>query len=226
MRMTKLMMGLGMSLFALVSLPSCNDNDGMDPSLELYQQYEVIVTSTAKAAYANFRIGSAAGERVELTDGSWLKINALDTYYQQSVSATDPEFNYAVVLGSNHNKAIFTFHRSKDMELRNSVSFENLPRIGIDTGLTSVTNGTPLNLDLAGIDPMDIDVTLRTDGATPTVYRAMYGPRGFEFQGVPAGTYTLVADYVQVTPTESNDGNAGGSITLISRNYREKVSVN
>lgn len=226
MRVTKLFAGLGLSLLALLPLTSCeDDNNGMDPSLQLYQQYEVIVQPGVKAAYANFRLGSAAGDRVELTDGSWLKINALTTYYQPSVSATDPEFNYAVVLDSHHNKAIFTFHRSDDMELRNEVSLENLPRIGIPLEAKSITNGVPVSLTLGEVSPTDTDVTLRTTGAKSEIYHAQYGPLGYEFRDVPAGEYTLVADYVQVTPTGSNDGNAGGSITVISRSILEKVRV-
>ena len=227
MRVTKLFAGLGLSLLALLSLPSCeDDNNGMDPSLQLYQQYEVIVTSAGKAAYANFRMGSAAGDRVELTDGSWLKINALTTYYQPSVSATDPEFNYVAVLDENHKRAIFTFHRSKETELVNEVSLENLPRIGIPVEARNITNGVPVNFALGDIEPTQADITLRTTSGKSNVYRAQYTPLGFEFRDVPAGTYSLVADYVQVTPTESNDGKAGGTIAVVSRNFLENVKVN
>ncbi len=214
------------SLLALSTLSSCNEElDGMDPAIELYQQYEVIVTDSAKVAYANFRVGSAAGERVQLTDGSWIMMNAMSAYYQQPISATDPEFNYITVLDARHNQAIFTFHRAKDLDIVNSVSLENLPSVEIPASLAFVENGNPVPLDLGGVNPMKLDVILLSESLTGSIYHAQYTPAGFVFNSVPAGNYTFVVDYIDVTPTESNDGKAGGSITVIRRNFRNLVTV-
>ena len=214
------------SLLALSTLSSCNEElDGMDPAIELYQQYEVIVTDKAKAAYANFRIGSAAGERVQLTDGSWIMMNAMSAYYQQSISATDPEFNYITVLDSLHKSVNFVFHRAKDKDIVNSVSIADLPSVEIPDSVESVENGSPVPLELGSVNPMNIDVILSSESLTGSVYHAQYTPVGFVFNSVPAGNYTLVADYVKVTPTENNDGKAGGSITVIRRKFRNLVTV-
>ena len=90
----------------------------------------------------------------------------------------------------------------------------------------NITNGVPVNFTLGDIEPTQADITLRTTSGKSNVYQAQYTPLGFEFRDVPAGTYSLVADYVQVTPTESNDGKAGGSIAVVSRNFLENVKVN
>lgn len=214
------------SALASVSVTSCDNNDGMDSSLSIYQQYEVLVENGEAAAFANFREGTAAGQRLELTDGSWLMINALTTYYQKPISADEPEFNYSIMIPENHTKVNFVFHRSKDVELVNSVEMSEATVIKLPSNLDNITNGNILTLDYKGINPSEIDVYLVSEGTVSETYHSATFADGVIFTGVPAGKYTLVADAVKVLPTQQNDGSAKGSITLIGRSTLSHVNVN
>lgn len=215
-------------LLAAFPFVACDEDNGLDPDLEIFQEYEVIVTPEQKAAFANFRIGTAAGPRIALSGGSTLTINALTPYYFETESPTVPEFNYGVYLSPNHQLAKFVFTRSDNMVLTNTVSLENLPRVTIPSGLYTVSNGVPVELELGELDFMKVVVSLVADTSVkePVVHRAVATPSGFIFRDVPADKYTLFVDYVEVVPTVENDRGASGAITVISRNYKQNVNVN
>lgn len=216
-----------MALMAML-LAACDNNDGMDSALSIYQQYEVLVSNGSKGAFANFRENTATGRRLELTDGSWLMINALTSYFEESKSETDPEFNYSTMIDPAHKRVIFTFHRSKDVDLVNILNLPESTGIAIPSGITEITNDVPIDF------PMDeyaytgnLDIKLVSSGLNPVSYHATILNNRIVFTNVPAGTgYFLIADVVSVTPTTQNDGNAGGSITLILRNQRSNITVN
>lgn len=231
MKAIRLMTAAALTALLATAAGCSDDNDGVSPGDSIFQQYEVTVFPEGnKAAFANFRLGSATGERVELTDGSWLMINAMTCYYQEPTSPTVPEFNYSMVIPANHEEAIFTFRRSKDVELVNSVKLGGERFVTLPEDIKTVANGERIPLGLGDIEPGTVEVKLydvshQTLGIIDS-YPATVFADFCVFDNVPAGTYTLAADVVTVAPTTQNDGTAGGTITKRARVTRQDIKVN
>lgn len=208
---------------------SCTEDTGMNSNYSLFQQYEVLVSENGNSAYANFRLGTAAGDRVELTNGTNLKINALDTYYQESISATEPEFNYSTTLDYNHKKAIFTFHRRANLDLVNEVEFNSIPYVSFKKPTQDIKKDTSYEIEMGDLLPYEVRIYLLGTGETGISDSAPMGvvsPNGkVTFSNVESGVYRMVIDAVRTYPTTQNDGEAGGSITLIKRKIVNNVRV-
>lgn len=222
-----------LAAFALLlsgaAFQSCGDEDGMDPTLRIYQQYEVLVNGDEKSAFANFRIGGANGDRIQLTNGSEINVNALTMWYSEPESATEPEFLYAAELEKNHGKAIFVFRRTDDRVLTNEISFDYILPVGIPAELEKVSNGTPFALNFPTQPRSGVTYKVMLTGGTSQerTYEGMLSPVDDRvvFTGVPNGTYIFTVDASVTVPTTVNDGEASGTITLIQRAQKRAVKV-
>lgn len=212
---------IGVALFG-----SCSDDDGMDKDLNLYQEYEVYLSKELKAGYANFRKNGSQGERMELTNGSKLTINAIDTYY---LGDAGNEFNYSAEIDSRHTKAVFKFTRSKNNVLTNEISFDVIPDVTFPDDLSEISLDDPtFRVNLNGADPASVNVYFMStyDGPNATPYPAFVGFDGIcSAGGVPPGNYTLYAESEITVPTVQNDGFAGGQIHLIKRESKRNVRI-
>lgn len=206
-------------------LTSCSDDDGMDESLSIFQEYAVVIQDNEKACYANFRLGSAAGERLELTNGSTIQCNTLDMIYLESESADEPPYNYVCVVYQNHQKAIFTFKRAKNKTYVNTIEFDLIPDISLPT-IDGLSNGSSFKLDLGGAEAAANDISVTLGNNNGDIYPLMVMADGtVNVSGIPAGYYTLTADITTVIPTQENDGSAKGSMRLTKRKTRNAVKV-
>lgn len=216
-------------LLSGAAFQSCSDDDGMDSTLSIYQQYEVLVNGEDKSAFANFRIGGANGDRIQLTNGSEINVNALTMWYSEPESATEPEFLYASELEKNHRKAIFVFRRTDERVLTNEISFDYILPVGIPAELEKVSNGTPFALNFPTQPRSGVTYKVMLTGGTSQerTYDGMLSPVDDRvmFNGVPNGSYILTVDASVSIPTVDNDGEAGGSITLIRRTQKRAVKV-
>lgn len=216
-----------LALPAMLSLTSCSDDDGMDSSLSLFQEYFVLIQDGEKAGYANFRLGTAAGPRVELTNGSKVECNALEMVYFDIISENDPLYNYVSTIAANHKKAIFTFIRSKNKTYTNTIDFDVCPDIAIPSVL-NIRNGETIQLNMG--EDFDINevhnINASFSNGTIT-YDLTVTPAGvIHVDNIPAGYYKLTAEVSATMPTQENDGTAKGSITLTKRVTRAGISVN
>lgn len=208
---------------------SCSDDNGMDSSLDLYQQYEVVVADEGNAAFANFRVGSATGERIELTNGTNVVCNKLTMWFDEPQSLTQPEFTYSCTLDKNHKKAIFTFTRSHDSVLVNEVVFDSVLPVGLPEDLEEMKAGEEIRVAIPAQPNADVTyVAKMTGGSAEEKNVAGYVDvaRGMiSFPSLGNGNYTLTVDAVRTVATTANDGSAGGAITLIRRVSRKSVHV-
>lgn len=207
-------------------LGACSDDNGMDKDIYLYQEYEVFLSSELKAGYANFRKNGSQGERMELTNGSKLTINARDTYY---IGNEDNEFNYSAEIDPHHTKCVFKFTRSKNNVLTNEIMFDVIPDITFPGDLSEISLANPtFKVNLNGAQPSDVNIYLIStyDGPNATPYPVFVDFDGTcKVAGVPAGNYTLYADSQITVPTTENDGFAGGQIHMIKRASKRNVRI-
>lgn len=218
---------LAMAAMLCATMSSCDKEDGMDKYYNLFQQYCVIVADDGVAAFANFRLGGENGERVELTNGTNLTVNTLQAYYQESLSATDPEYNYSVLLDRNHKKAIFRFFRSKKLTIVNELGFDSIPTID-PPAINEYVEGSAIKLNLKGMLPSRVHCFFQQQGSTVTgkQYPGTVSPTGeVIFKDIPSGLYSLTIETSAVYPTKENDGTAGGSMQLIKRTGRHSIRV-
>lgn len=199
---------------------SCADSDEF-PDMQIYQQYEVLITPTSKAAFANLREGSASGQMLYFS-GEALTVNTKMMYYNENVPSDG--FNYSAYLDENHKKAIFSFNRKNNVTLVNEVEFGSIPEVEIPQDFVSVVPFGKYTFNLNGLSPENLEIWLgESSRRYDAVVNAFTGE--FSFAEVPVGTYDLNIDYVKVTPTTQNDGTAGGSIRLVRRQIRRAVTV-
>lgn len=228
---TTLRRGLLLPLALALVATGCDKdiNEHLSGDMAVYQQYEVFINgSELPGAFANFRDGSAFGERVQVDHGTAL-CNAMEMFYVPSVGADDPEFNYAVQLERNHTFARFTFKRSGKETLVNEIVYNDVPELKAPA-IDEIVSGQIYEFDMTSV-PADFDVEISLspsqtliDGTTARaeVNRAA---NEFSFFGLKSGTYTLRVDVVKTAPTVMNDTPAGGLMRVVRRSSRNEVKV-
>lgn len=212
----------------LSSLASCSDDNGMDSALDLYQEYEVLITRTSRAAFANFRLGSATGERVKLTNGTTATCNMLTMWYTEPISPTEPEFSYAATLDMNHTKAVFRFNRNNEQSLVNEISFDEVKPVTIPADLEDIPASGEIHLEFPVQEgPVSYRAVLVKDNSARDEFNGLVDPArsSATFVGLEPGNYSLTVDAYKTVPTTANDGGAKGSITLIQRSTRNRVTL-
>lgn len=203
---------------ALLFAGGCN-NDPENP-VGLYQEYEVFIDGTAKSAFANFRLGDERGLRVKLDSKASMLCNTHTMFYNMD----DPFFNYFVSLEPNHTKAIFQLVDAKGKSLKNEVDFSDLPEIKFASGSVASEDGI-VTLDLDGANFANVKVTATPVKMTGVVDASLtdypvlkVNSKGeFSIAELPQDEYRLMVDYTRVVPTQHNDRDAKGAITVIKR---------
>lgn len=211
---------------SMLSLTACND-DPVDQT-DVYQQYYVIVTPEARMAYANFRAGTATGDRLKIDGDESVKVNSMPMFF---VSATTPAFNdynYVCALPDNHEKVIFSVDLGKTT-LTNSFELKDVPAVVIPETMAEITNKTPYTLDLGALSPSQVSVRLEKgiSSASADTYEAQMNlvSGSFMFVNVPAGSYRLCVEGTYAFVTEDNDGSAGGEIKVTQRSEKNVTVV-
>lgn len=214
------------SMIVAAGLTGCSDdpNEGID----VYQQYCVVLTPTARAAFANFREGTAAGDRLRIEGEGAVKVNAMTMYFTMPTSPSDPEYTYSCELPMNHDEVIFSL-KLNDRTLTNRFDMADVAGIQIPDGLNVISNGTPIVLDLDGLSPSEVSMTLSTSAAADvsSTYSAEVNlvSGSYVFMNVPAGIYNLDIDAYYSLETTDNDGKAGGEIKVVRRTEKRGVRV-
>ena len=232
MKLTKIMRpSLALPLILAFAATGCDKdiNEHLSGNTAVYQQYEVYINgSELPGAFANFRVGSAYGDRVQVEQGS-IQCNAMEMFYVPSTGTTDPEFNYAVQLERNHSFARFTFKRSKSETLVNEISYADVPELKTPA-LDQIVPGQIYSFDMSAV-PAEYDVEISLSPSQTlidgSVARAEVNRTAneFSFFGVKSGTYTLRVDVVKTARTEMNDSPAGGLMRVVRRSSRSEVDV-
>lgn len=211
-----------LALILTASLSSCDKDDDKIPS-NLYQEYEVLVERGSVSAFANIRRGGASGERVNV--GDRLSVNTQVMFFEEPLSATEPEFTYFVSLAPNHQKAIFHFRNSAGKVLVNTSDFSNMESVvPLNSALYEVSSGEQIEIALHGAPVSEVKAYLVGTSAlsTPMELTLMSGP---DLSAAKAsvrlpeviGIYDLVLDRVVVEPITQGDGTASGEIKTVIR---------
>lgn len=212
---------IGALLLAMTAVfASCNEEpeNGLTPSMRVYQEYEVYISEGIPAAFANIRETDAMGRRIEIQPGT-LSCNTREMYFTGDLGKF--EFDYASQLEANHKYATFRFQRSTHKTLTNTITFSDIPELPLPD-LTQIENGVSYPLDCSTVpEEFDIKVSLSPSSTqlnTAPVYADLDREQGyFSFFAAPAGSYTLRVDVIRTEPTVENDTPATGIMRAIRR---------
>lgn len=205
----------------VIAVSSCDDKKDDSPA-NLYQEYQVLVENGTASAFANFREGGAAGQRVNVGN-EHITVNKLPMYYQKPVTDTDPEFTYFATLMPNHKKAIFRYRNSKGKTLVNTSEYGEMPVITLIGNPYEVKVGDVLKLELNGAMPNEVKAYLTGVSAISAKPIELSVISSIDFStaqiSLPqlSGLYDLILDYVQEDPVTAGDGTASGTLTTVIR---------
>lgn len=226
--MIKKFMLLATLLSLSLTFVSCDEDNGMSDALHIYQEYQVFRNGDNVSVFANFRKSTPAGQRIMLTDGTNIKVNNLDMYYSQSVSEDKPEFNYAQSLSSKTSKVNFSFTRSKNVVLVNSVDISDMPFPEIDGIEQDGLGNSYVKVDLDGADFTAVSLFVVPRGAVDKD-KALNIPVSPDGKGdlttIPKAGYDMYLEYSVIFPTTQNDVSSSGSINVVSRDSETNVFI-
>ena len=207
---------LAMAVMAVFAT-SCNEDNNLDPTLPLYQHYEVDFYPKHAVAMASFHKHTAQGDVVKLNNGATITVNGNKMAYY-GVGDDEGYFDYSAnyVLG---NEITFVFTRSKDKVYTNSVSRSDVTTVVIPSSLNVIKNNVAYTVDCkpTGYEKLTA-VLFPLVGATASSYVATtnYVTGEFTFTNVPKGSYTLRVTNRRQIPTSQNDAGASGLIDVYS----------
>ncbi|MBO5748826.1 MAG: hypothetical protein II308_08420 [Muribaculaceae bacterium] len=203
--------------FMAVFATSCNEDSSLDPTLPLYQHYEVDFYPKYTTAMANFHKHTAEGEVVELNNGASIAVNGNQMAYY-GVGEDEGYFDYSVSYIQG-DQITFTFTRGKDKVYTNSVSRADVTTVVIPTSLNVIRNNEAISVDCKPTAYEKLTAVLfPLTGATASSYVAAtnYASGEFTFTNVPKGSYTLRVTNRRQIPTSQNDAGASGLIDVYS----------
>ena len=210
-------------IFALCSVCfiSCNNGDDeeiLDPTIPLYQDYEVdFYESGAVNVFASFRKNNAYGASVKLNNGAGILVNDYGMTYFRSSDYADKGVSFDYSASMRDEEIVFDFYRTKDKKYTNKVSVDDITHIKVPENLSSLKNGESFKV---GEEEIKIDevleVRLISLSNTQLVYNAEVSAKEVtaSFNNVPRGIYQLQVLNRKSILTTQNDRTASGMITI------------
>ncbi len=209
-----------------VCLSSCNSDEPeeiLDPTIPLYQEYEVnFYENGVTNVFANFRKHNQFGQSVKLNNGAKILANDFGMIYFRSSDYADlgVESNvrlYDYTAQMAVDEVVFDFYRSQDTKITNKVSSKDITNVKIPENLSQIHNGEPIKV---GEEPIKQGEKLVTRLVSLSNNQMVYDAKvsiydmTAVFNNVPVGIYQLQVMNSKVIATTQNDRDAFGVITI------------
>ena len=207
--------------FGFIYLTSCNNNEPeeiLDPSIPIYQEYEVdFYENGVVNVFANFRKNNAHGTSVKLNNGAYILANGYNMTYFRASDYADYGVAYDYSASMRNEEIVFEFIRSNDKKYTNKVSITDITPISVQKDLSSLKNGELFKIGEESVKIDEIlEVRLISLTNTQLVYKATVSIQDMtaSFNNVPIGIYQLQVLNKKSMLTTENDKTALGMINI------------